>query len=259
MPGLVQIERLTKRDFHSRISELNEQKKKKRILESQLPLELLSKHISERIVTDASTPVPECVTCGLCCSFPLIVPVTLRDSERLKSYCDILLDDSEHEIVVDRVLPRGEDGRCVNLRGTLGQEIGCTIYEDRPRVCRDFDAGSDRCHAYRRMYGFEPPLPEREVAIALERLQARERSVFIEDAVIVHDATIHRTVMTLDHESDEQTVAVQLKIIVFLDDETPHELHSFESGKEVWFESEFLGLSFEEAKELISSRTSLQV
>ena len=209
MPGLVQIERLTKRDFHSRISELNEQKKK-RVLESQLPLELLSKYISERRVTDASMPVPECVTCGLCCSFPLIVPVTLGDSERLTSYCDILLDDSEHEIVVDRVLPRGDDGRCVNLHGTFGQEIGCTIYKDRPHVCHDFDAGSDRCHAYRRMYGFEPPLPDREVAIALERLAERERPIFIEDAVIVHDATIHRTANDSDMAAETKNKSISV-------------------------------------------------
>src|SRR5205085_9638922 len=34
----------------------------------------------------------------------------------------------------------------------------CEMYELRPRSCRAFEAGSDRCRAVRRAYGLEPPL-----------------------------------------------------------------------------------------------------
>jgi hypothetical protein len=39
-----------------------------------------------------------------------------------------------------------------------------------------------------------------------------------------------------------------------LSGDEPHELHTFESGRESWFESDFLGLSLDEAKQLVSEQ-----
>jgi Fe-S-cluster containining protein len=46
---------------------------------------------------------------------------------------------------------RMPQGRCIAFRDALGDgRCGCSIYEVRPDVCRDFAAGSDDCRAARR-------------------------------------------------------------------------------------------------------------
>lgn len=46
--------------------------------------------------------------------------------------------------------------RCTALQGETGQHIGCGIYAQRPRPCRDFAFASHDCIATRRKFG----LPE---------------------------------------------------------------------------------------------------
>ncbi len=43
-----------------------------------------------------------------------------------------------------RFMRREADGKCAALAGGLG-DCACTIYEDRPNLCRVFEAGSDDC------------------------------------------------------------------------------------------------------------------
>lgn len=253
MAELVQIERIRKRDFTARVIELNEQKKKW-YQPPQLPLDRLSLKLVERTATDKAEPVPDCVTCGVCCSFALIVPVSYKDSERLTSYCDVLLDSAEDEVVIEKVLPRGREGRCVNLSGELGERIGCDIYPDRPQVCHDFDAGSDRCHEYRRMYGIEPQLSADEVRLAEQRLRSRARPSVIEDVTIVSVGKVERSSYSVADGTTEHTVTEQLAIVAFLDTDEPHELHRFEYGKERWLESDLLGLSIDGALERINEQ-----
>ncbi len=253
MVDLVQIERVRKSEFNARVVELT-RKRGSGYRESQLPLDRLSKFLKDRVSVDSTTPVPECTTCGICCFLPLIVPVSRAESERLTSYCEVLLDGSEDEIAVDRMLSRAEDGRCRNLEGTLGENIGCSIYEDRPQVCRDFEAGSDRCHEYRRMFGLENQLTEAQVETASKLLQQQERSELIEDVSIVSTGKIERSSYNVADGTIEYTKAEQLSIIAFLSGDEPYELHTFESGRENWFESDVLGLTLDEAKRLVSEQ-----
>ena len=152
----VQITRIAKSDFIATILDYD-RRKKERILPPQLPLEKLSKYLAERVATDPAAPVPECVTCGVCCNFALIAPVSRADSEQLDEYFELTLDgyDGDEPVPVGRALKRNEEtGNCVHLGGTLGVEVGCTIYDRRPQVCHAFDAGSDfapRCRARSRL------------------------------------------------------------------------------------------------------------
>jgi Fe-S-cluster containining protein len=249
----VQITRMPKSDFVAMIIDYD-RRKKERILPAQLPLDKLSKYVAERSATDASVPVPECVTCGVCCNFALIAPVSREDSERHGEYVEITLDGWDgNAIAVDRALKRNEEtGSCLHLGGELGHEVSCQIYDRRPQVCHDFDAGSDRCHEYRRMYGVEPQLSEsdREAAIVkLDAVQAKRKRV-IEDAVIVLDSVVHRSTYT--DAGVETYKTAYLKVVVFLDDETPHEIHEYYADEESWFESDFLNLSLEEATAMVS-------
>ncbi|QYO67581.1 YkgJ family cysteine cluster protein [Leptolyngbya sp. 7M] len=252
MAELVQIERIRKRDFNSRILEMDAGKKKA-ILPPQLPLELLSKKLEESVTIELAHQIPDCTSCGVCCAFALIVPITYSESESVPAYVDILLDDADEEIVIDRVLPRAENGRCANLEGELGGPIGCRIYNDRPSLCHDFDAGSDRCHEYRRMYGIEGQLSEEEAKVFREKLLSRPHPMVIEDVSIVSSGHVERMSISAEGEA-EQTFGELLTIWCFLNDETPIEIHTFEYGKEKWFEGDLLGLTMDEARKRIEEQ-----
>lgn len=49
-------------------------------------------------------------------------------------------------------------GCCVALEGGL-RGCRCTIYGERPLLCREFEAGSEDCLEARRMHGIDSPPP----------------------------------------------------------------------------------------------------
>jgi hypothetical protein len=258
LSDLVQITRLPKRDFYAFVREVDATRQDK-ILEPQLPLERLSKRVSVSVVTDSALPVPDCVKCGACCVFPLIVPVSATDHTSSEAYWDLTLDDSSASPVIDRVLRRNsDDGRCNQLRGAVGGDISCAIYEDRPQNCRNFEAGSDLCHEYRRMYGIEPRLTDEEIKIALPKLQDSPKGKIAFVRTLIHSVTMPQA----DDEAEEGPGALVLvRIEALLDDdrETIHELHVYDPLDEKWFDGEFLSLTLEEAKALIESRQDKKV
>lgn len=48
--------------------------------------------------------------------------------------------------------------RCVALIGEIGQAVSCTIYPQRPSVCREFGGVGDieRCNHVRMVWGLPP-------------------------------------------------------------------------------------------------------
>ncbi|MDP3073493.1 MAG: YkgJ family cysteine cluster protein [Opitutaceae bacterium] len=76
--------------------------------------------------------LPPCAGCGQCCH--LVVELSP------------LWDDVPEALVVEhegvRCMDQQGDGACVALDRVTGL---CTIYERRPRVCRDFARGSALC------------------------------------------------------------------------------------------------------------------
>ena len=40
--------------------------------------------------------------------------------------------------------------RCCALEGDVGKSVKCSIYEDRPSVCSNFENGGERCIALRK-------------------------------------------------------------------------------------------------------------
>jgi uncharacterized protein len=47
----------------------------------------------------------------------------------------------------------GGDLVCVAFRGKVGGECGCSIYEDRPSICRQFEVGDPLCREARERAG----------------------------------------------------------------------------------------------------------
>ena len=254
MENLVQITRLPKSEFYSTVFELFE---KTPAIPAQIPLSRLSKLVSERVITEASAPVPDCIPCGACCIYGLVIPINRREPEPLKRYLEIALDDAD-DVVIERVFERGADGRCINLDGVVGQEIGCGVYPDRPQICRDFDAGSDRCFGYRRMYGIDSPLSEMELAEAErklsgipEKVKIRGIEIKLESTSVVFDRTAT--------EIDKQLIEVRtLKIVAHMSDGEVKDIHTYDPAMESWYEHELEGYTWDEAKALIEQRRAVQ-
>jgi uncharacterized protein len=246
MEKRVQITRLTKSEFYQAIFEVDQRQTR---VPQQIPLTRLSKRFTEKVITDESAAVPDCISCGACCVFGLI-PINRREPEPLTDYVELTLDNAD--VVVERALRRdSSDGRCSHLFGAIGVEIGCDVYPNRPQVCRDFEPGSDRCFGYRRMYGIDPPLTDAELADALAKLDAWPQLV----KVGAIDIRLKSKTLTFDRETgDAIAEELVLKVVAHLNDGEERDIHLYDPAKENWYEHELEGLSLDKAMEKIEQR-----
>lgn len=247
----VQITRLPKSEFYETVFEVYERTP---AVPSQILLSRLSKLVAERLITEESVPIPDCISCGACCIYGLVIPINRREPEPLQKYLEITLDGAD-DLVIERVLERDKtDGRCTNLAGVVGQEIGCKVYPDRPQICRDFDAGSDRCFGYRRMYGIDPLLTDAVLAEAEEKLNGRPEKVKIRGIEIKLES-INVMFDRTAKEIDKQLVEVRtLKIVAHMSDGEVKDIHTYDPAKESWYEHELEGFMWDEAKAIIEQR-----
>lgn len=213
------------------------------LLPPQLVTEDLPTQVSRNIVTPADTPIPDCLTCGACCGAMICVAVNPKDTQTSpEHYWNITTNGERCEITVDRYLRRsGETLACASLGGEIGKEVGCQIYEQRPKMCRVFEAGSDKCHALRRAYGIEPFLTLEEMMSALQKLKAQ-------DAKIVSTETIR------DAKISEQAGTNLLEINALMKDGTMQKIHAFDPNLETWQQNQFSGLTLEKARNLIEMK-----
>jgi Fe-S-cluster containining protein len=212
-----------------------------------LPPQIIPKGLavkrSANVITPPDAPIPDCLSCGVCCAAMLCVGVRPSEDDRLSTeeYWDITIEGREGEITVDRYLRRdAETLACAFLNIADGEPTGCKIYERRPQMCHDFDAGSDKCHALRRAYGIEPFLSLDEMSEALEKLDNKpEKSV---------PAETIREVKFVEHEMGE------LQILAYLNDGSTKIIHVFNPQTETWRQFEFDGLTLSQAANLIAAR-----
>jgi Fe-S-cluster containining protein len=103
----------------------------------------------------------DCLTCGACCAPPddraSYVDLTVRDLRRLGDARTVLVDrgGATAKLTTKRHAVHGTC--CSALEGRIGRRVACGIYDDRPRGCRAFRAGSRVCRIVRAMrFGFDP-------------------------------------------------------------------------------------------------------
>ena len=91
-----------------------------------------------------------CRACGACCAYSAEWPrFSLESDAALARIPEALVAPSRGGM-------RCEGDRCAALEGEVGVETRCTIYDDRPDVCRACEPGDDACIIARSRYG----LPE---------------------------------------------------------------------------------------------------
>lgn len=108
---------------------------------------------------------PDCRTCGACCRPE---PCRVPDCGCAFDHAYVSPEDVVRLPVVYQRHVRGSapdqnlgvkwsrDGWvCVALRGTIGGEVRCACYEQRPEVCRTFQPGSEECRWARGEAGLE--------------------------------------------------------------------------------------------------------
>ncbi len=242
--NFVQIERrgrISETEFQELFLALN-QRKTQAVLNAQLPIEKLPIKVGENIVAPKRAEIPDCLTCGACCVFLLCVAVNQTDQTPADAFWEITNETRTGEITVDRFMRRdAETTACQSLDGKLGELATCRIYHDRPKVCREFEAGSDKCRALRRAYKIEPELTD------AQKLEAEFRL----ELAAVHQTPSLKIVYAriVPHPETQEFV-----IIALLEDETNLVLHIFDPAQESWLQSEFANRSLTEASEMIAAR-----
>ena len=252
--GPIQIVRMSKSEF-CRLDEPGEGRYAKP-LPPQLDLERLTPYLADSATARPGRKIPACQTCGVCCSHDPIVRVKLEESERLGTYIEIT-DDLEQDVVVDLIVKRDFDkGRCAHLAGERGRHVECGVYERRPDDCRSFEAGSDRCHEYRRMYGLEPQLSDEEVARLVPLLVGRKRGVITNAICGVNyvEMSVEPSATEPERFVTHKTISMHIHAAVDGDMDNWIELHTYDPSKEIWLESQFVGMTVGDARTLIASR-----
>lgn len=239
----VQITRqkkIAENDFYPMIVVMYEQ-----IWQNLLPPQIVTDGLTTRrannVITPSDVPIPDCLTCGACCAVMLCVGVRSDEKISAEDYWDITIEGKNGEITVDRFLRRdAETLACTSLEIQNGERAICKIYEQRPQMCRDFEAGSDKCHALRRACGFEPFLSLDGMSEALRKIDERPIKSVPSDTI--------REVKFIESENGE------LQVSAFLRDGTNKIIHIFDSEKETWRQFEFDGLTLSQAADLIALR-----
>lgn len=112
----------------------------------------------------------DCRSCGLCCVSPYAantyVDVTPRDEEKLgKKFVRLHVIDGSiavEEVVTKRGPLMGvRMNRCAALRGSVGFAVHCSVYENRPAICRvALMPGDEACLDIRRAAGLDASLQQ---------------------------------------------------------------------------------------------------
>lgn len=102
-----------------------------------------------------------CKSCGVCCHH---FRISFYQGECV-SNGGIVPDDLVIPITPFHVAMKGTEAggkKCVALNGEIGNNIGCSIYSNRPSVCRLYHVWDDqgnpnpKCQELRAKYGIQP-------------------------------------------------------------------------------------------------------
>ncbi len=90
----------------------------------------------------------DCLACGACCAYSESWPAFIGDGDGAGIADDLI--DCDHA----RMLCFGN--RCAALTGEIGIRAACSVYKNRPLVCREFQPGSEDCIMVRGRFGLPP-------------------------------------------------------------------------------------------------------
>jgi Fe-S-cluster containining protein len=104
-------------------------------------------------------PSYECRLCGACCSNQQSIPavgyvgLTKHESKQMKRLGLSVVQTDNKSLLGTRDRVGTTHPVCVALRGHVGGQCRCAIYELRPHKCRQFEVGSSLCQIAREEAG----------------------------------------------------------------------------------------------------------
>ncbi len=107
-----------------------------------------------------------CLTCGACCAY---YRASLYWAETSEFTPEGVPSEFTKKLNDFFVVMKGTDKippRCVCLKGEIGRNVYCEIYENRSTPCREYEPSwynnqySPRCDEARIAWGLEPLLPD---------------------------------------------------------------------------------------------------
>lgn len=96
-----------------------------------------------------------CLTCGACCA-SYRVEFAVYELDELGGSVPAALTEPVKGVTCRMRGTGSVPIRCVALSGTVGQQVGCSIYASRPRPCDELTEGSYSCHKARARHGLPP-------------------------------------------------------------------------------------------------------
>jgi Fe-S-cluster containining protein len=87
----------------------------------------------------------DCLACGACCAYSDTWPALIGENDGDGIPAELI--DFDH----GRMLCHGN--RCSALVGEIGGRAQCSVYANRPLVCREFQPESEDCLLVRRSFG----------------------------------------------------------------------------------------------------------
>lgn len=105
-----------------------------------------------------SGPAYDCQACGACCLEPFgghaYVSLSVAEAGRMRRH-GLAVIQAKQGLCLRTVAVPGWAGvfACPALRGEVGKACSCSVYADRPEVCRQFEPGGLMCRDARRAAG----------------------------------------------------------------------------------------------------------
>lgn len=97
-------------------------------------------------IQEKNAVAPECRRCGVCCFSDSSSYVWMTGDDWLRLGADA---ERHAHFIGNRAFMRMRDGHCAALAvkrdATGAPDFFCTIYEQRPQICRDLARGSPEC------------------------------------------------------------------------------------------------------------------
>ena len=103
----------------------------------------------------------DCQSCGACCvqfgphDGNAYVYLDRQEARQMRSLGLPVIEQSMGSSWLTAEAHEGSGGRvaCVAFIGRLGDSCGCSIYADRPGICRTFEVGEQLCKEAREQAG----------------------------------------------------------------------------------------------------------
>ncbi len=95
-------------------------------------------------------PHNPCLSCGACCAHFRVSfywaeseakGLALELTEQINSFFSCMKGTNQAK------------PRCTALSGEIGQQVACTVYEQRPDTCKEVQAGDEKCNRARFRHG----------------------------------------------------------------------------------------------------------